>query len=158
MALAALDASQHVLFVLTQDVPAIKNAQRCLDVFRRLGYDESKVGLVVNRHLKSERIDLQSIADNLALPIGAAVANDYSTVSRAINRGVLLREAAPNARVTEDIYNLGRVLSGARPKRARGGFLRSLFGRDDAPEPTPSELTPKQEGAVHGTKRAPETV
>jgi pilus assembly protein CpaE len=160
MALAALDASQQVLFVLTQDVPAIKNAQRCLDVFRRLGYDDGKVGLVVNRHSKNEKIDLQAIADNLGLPIGAAVTNDYPTMSRAINRGLLLSEAAPNARVTEDISNLGRMLIGMKPKRARGGFFRSLFGRDEADtrsaESTSATTTPG--GAAHGTKRAPEPV
>src|SRR5437899_2267000 len=80
----------------TQDVPAVKNAQRCLDVMRRLGYGDDKLQLVINRHQKSE-IDLQSVADTLGVPVHAAIANDYPTVSKAINRGVLLRDVAPRA-------------------------------------------------------------
>jgi pilus assembly protein CpaE len=127
-ALATLDVANKLLLVVTQDIPSIKNAQRCLDVLRRLGCDE-KVNLIVNRHQKSE-IDLQSIADNLGVPVQAAVANDYATVTKAINRGTLLRQLAPRARVTEDVARVARLLGGAAAAPPKsGGLLRSLFGR-----------------------------
>jgi pilus assembly protein CpaE len=129
IALATLDAAHHVLLMVTQDVPAVKNAQRCLDVMRRLGYGDDKVHLVVNRHQKSD-IDLQSIADNLGVPVQASVANDFSTVSKAINRGMLIRELAPRARLVEDILRLAR-LYGVAPAKERRGFLRGLFARGD---------------------------
>ena len=33
LSLAALDGSQHVFMTLTQDVPAVRNGQRCLELF-----------------------------------------------------------------------------------------------------------------------------
>ena len=36
LSLAALDGSQHVFMALTQDVPAVRNGQRCLELFGRL--------------------------------------------------------------------------------------------------------------------------
>ena len=41
LSLAALDGSQHVFLVLTQDVPAVRNGQRCLELFGRLQYDQA---------------------------------------------------------------------------------------------------------------------
>jgi len=129
MALATLDVAHHVLLMVTQDVPSVKNAQRCLDVMRRLGYGDDKVHLVVNRFQKSD-IDLQSIADNLGTPVLAAVANDYAVVSKAINRGMLIRELSPRSRLVEDILRLARRYGGPAPAKKRG-ILRGLFGRNE---------------------------
>ncbi len=130
MALAALDASNKVLLVLTQDVPSIKNAQRCLDVFRRLSYEPDKVSVVLNRYQKSEKIDLGAIEDNLGVAVSCVVANDYPSVIKAINRGILLADAAPRAKVTEDLRKLAAHVAGERPgRRDGGGFLAGLFGR-----------------------------
>jgi pilus assembly protein CpaE len=154
LALAALDAAHHVLMIVAQDVPAVKNAQRCLDVMRRLGYGEDKLRLVVNRHQKSE-IDLQSIADTLATPVHGAVANDFVTVSRAINRGQLLADVAPRARVAEDLMRLGQQLTGVQ-KRERKGFLRGLFS--SSATTATRESGDNSEGASHEPQRAPEAV
>ena len=37
---------------MTQEVPAVRNAQRCLEVFRRLGYPQEKVHVLVYRFQK----------------------------------------------------------------------------------------------------------
>ena len=42
LSLAALDGSQHVFMTLTQDVPAVRNGQRCLELFGRLQYDQGR--------------------------------------------------------------------------------------------------------------------
>ncbi len=133
--MAALDASHRIFLTLAQNVPSIKNTQRCLEVFRRIGYPDDKVGLIVNRYGKGEAIDLQSIADNVGLGIGGAVQNDYPTVMGAINRGLLLRDAAPRARVTEDIQRLALTLSGSGRGQKKGGFFRGLFKKGEGDEP-----------------------
>ena len=55
LSLAVLDASQQSCMVLTQDVPAVRNAKRCLELFRRLGYDERKIKLVLNRYQRQQQ-------------------------------------------------------------------------------------------------------
>lgn len=106
LALAALDAADRVAVTLTQDVPALKNASRCLGVFHRLGYRGDKLKLVVNRYHKRDKLDLETISDALGAPIDATVANDYATVIRSINEGVLLARSAPHAEVTESVRAL----------------------------------------------------
>jgi pilus assembly protein CpaE len=135
MALAALDASQILLMTLTQDVPAVRNAQRCLELFGRLGYDQTKVKLLLNRYQKASRITLEVIADTLHVPVAHTISNDFVAIIDAINRGVMLVDAAPRARLTQDITDLASLISGgtvASAAPAKGGFLRGLLGRRTA--------------------------
>lgn len=129
ISLAALDGSQHVLMVLTQDVPAVRNGQRCLDLFNRLGYDQTKVKLILNRYQKSSKITLDVVADTLKVGVSHAIANDFVSVIDAINRGLLLKDAAPRAKLTQDIQGLVQLVAGSRkgdgPRRS---FLGGLFG------------------------------
>jgi pilus assembly protein CpaE len=129
ISLAALDGSQHVLMILTQDVPAVRNGQRCLELFGRLGYDQTKVKLILNRYQKSSKITLDVVADTLKVPVAHAIANDFVSVIDAINRGLLLRDAAPRARLTQDIQGLTGLVAGSRRDQApRRSFLGGLFG------------------------------
>jgi pilus assembly protein CpaE len=129
ISLAALDASQHVLMILTQDVPAVRNGQRCLELFGRLGYDQTKVKLILNRYQKSSKITLDVVADTLKVPVAHAIANDFVSVIDAINRGLLLKDAAPRARLTQDIQGLVGLVAGSRKDQApRRSFLGGLFG------------------------------
>jgi pilus assembly protein CpaE len=115
--------------VLTQDVPAVRNGQRCLELFGRLGYDSTKVKLILNRYQKSSKITLDVVADTLRVPVSHAIANDFVSVIDAINRGLLLRDAAPRARLTQDIQGLTMLVAGARRGEApRKSFLGGLFG------------------------------
>jgi pilus assembly protein CpaE len=129
ISLAALDGSQHLLMVLTQDVPAVRNGQRCLELFNRLGYDQSKVKLILNRYQKSSKITLEVIADTLKVPVAHAISNDFVSVIDAINRGLLLKDAAPRAKLTQDIDGLVPLVAGLRRDQpARKRFLSGLFG------------------------------
>ena len=77
-----------------------------MTVFRRLGYTEDKVKLVLNRYRRRDNLDAGSIADALGASICGTVANDFPTVIKAMNEGKLLAKTAPRARVTKDIQAL----------------------------------------------------
>lgn len=125
LALAALDAADRVAVTLTQDVPALKNANRTVAVLRRLGYRAEKIKLIVNRYHKRDKLDLDTISDALGMHVDATVANDYHSVVRAINEGQLLVKAAPHAEVTHDINELVYALELAPRVTAK----RRWFGR-----------------------------
>jgi pilus assembly protein CpaE len=127
LSVAVLDASHRIELVLTQDVVALKNAKRCLDICNRLGYPEDKVDVVVNRSIKKAAIDLGSLAENLGRPVGASISNDYAAAVAALNRGVLLGEASPRSKLTQDIARLAGDIVGAKEEKQRGLF-GSLFG------------------------------
>jgi pilus assembly protein CpaE len=128
LALTALDASETVLLVVTQEVPAVRNARRCLDLFRRLGR-EATLKLVVNRFTKANEITPEVIADTIGLPVAATIANDYPAVVRAVNKGILLSDQAPRAQVTRELDALVSILGVAKAEaeQARKSILHRFF-------------------------------
>jgi len=129
LALSALDSAGSVLLVVTQEVPAVRNARRCVELFRRLGHDRL-LRLVVNRHQKGAEISAEVVADTVGLPIAASISNDYPAVVKAVNKGVLLSQHAPKAQVTRDLEGLASVLGHGPGEDARP---RSLLQRFFAP-------------------------
>jgi pilus assembly protein CpaE len=124
-ALVALDAADRVVLTMTQDVPSLKNAARALGVLRRLGYHADKLKLVVNRYARKARLDLDAIADALGIKVDATVDNDFPTVLRAIDDGVLVEVAAPRSDVAGDLRGLVPALGlGPAAPRKRGWFRR----------------------------------
>jgi pilus assembly protein CpaE len=134
LSLAVLDASQKLLMVLTQDVPAVRNTKRCLDLFRRLGYGDAKVQLVLNRYQKDSKITPEVIADTVGLPVSHTLANDFASAIESINRGLLLYDVAPRSKLTKDIELLGPLVAGQpREGSRRAGFFGWLSKKDENP-------------------------
>lgn len=127
--LAALDAADRVVLVVTQEVPAVRNAQRCVELFRKLGYPDAKLAVVVNRCLRASNITPEVIAETLGVPVTAAVANDFASASRAVQRGSTVLEEAPRSALARDVSMLARKLSGGDQHRRKGGVLGRLFSR-----------------------------
>jgi pilus assembly protein CpaE len=160
IALAALDASNFVLMVLTQDVPAVRNTQRCLDLFRRLGYEGDRVLLILNRYLKGSKITSEVITDALGVAPSHLLANDFAAVISAINRGNLLIESAPRSKLTRDIDELVPLIGGDRRRnRPKSGFFDTLLGRNgeraDARADARAE-DGKAKGNGNGSSRTPD--
>jgi pilus assembly protein CpaE len=124
LSLSVLDASQQIIMVLTQDVPAVRSARRCLQLFRQLGYPDAKVKLVVNRHQRGSDITSEVIAETVGLPVTHTLSNDFGSAIAAINRGVMLQELAPRSPLTRDLDELPAALTGQRGSGSR----RSFFG------------------------------
>jgi pilus assembly protein CpaE len=131
--LAALDLSDRILLLVTQEVPAVRNAQRKAELLRQLGFDAGRVLVVVNRYQKSSPITRQVIEETVRLPVIATVANDFQSLSRAINQGVLVWDESQRSPIARDVEALGRQLLGAPPPPARTSFLKTLLPARMAP-------------------------
>lgn len=125
VSVAAVDASDQIVLLVTQEVPAVRDARRCVGLFKRLG-SEGKLKLVVNRYQKNNDINLSVIAETVGLPVAATVANDYPAVIRAVNKGVLVGDDATRSSVTRDLDDLVKLL-GHRPAEEAPREKRSLF-------------------------------
>jgi pilus assembly protein CpaE len=130
LSLAALDGSQHVFMTLTQDVPAVRNGQRCLELFGRLQYDQGRIKLLLNRYTKASKITIEVVGETLGQALTHTISNDFLLLIDAINRGVLLTEVAPRARITQDIEGLiPHLLPEKAPRMRRQSLLGTLFGK-----------------------------
>ncbi len=86
--LGAVDLSDAVVLVTTQDIPAIKNARLFLDLAQTMGVDRDRIVFVMNRFDKRIGITPERIGDNLKHKISAVIPLDERVVIPAVNRGV----------------------------------------------------------------------
>jgi pilus assembly protein CpaE len=112
--LAALEASNTVMLLVQQDVQSIRGAQRALDIFNKIGYDDRKVKLLVNRYIKRNDITEKDIEQVLEYTLHSVVGNDYRTVSDAISEGRTLFEDAAKSRINKEFTDLAMKLSPVR--------------------------------------------
>ncbi len=126
--LAALDLADRVLLVVTQEITAVRNAQRMAEILRQLWQDARRIEVVVNRYQRRSKISLQVIEETLNLPVRATVGNDYSGLAGAVERGVLVWEESPRSPVALDAEALAESISAAPiPVRPTSSFLSRLF-------------------------------
>jgi pilus assembly protein CpaE len=99
--LAAVDASDVIVLITTQDIPAIKNTRLFLDVSATMGVERERIILVMNRFDKRIAITPERIGENLKQEVKAVIPLDERSVIPAVNRGIpfmLDNRAQPAAR------------------------------------------------------------
>ena len=136
--LTALEMSDTVLLVTLLNLPSLKNTQRSIELFCRLGFLDERVKLVLSRYLPDEEIPRESIEGIMNCPVFFAVPNDYPTVLSSVNRGKLLSEIAPDKEVTLAFRRLAELMEGPAtvsesPRKKRGFFERVIHPGRSAP-------------------------
>ncbi|MGQ9833361.1 MAG: response regulator [Candidatus Villigracilaceae bacterium] len=86
--LAAIDTSEIIVLLTTQDIPTIKNVRLFLDVLNSLGIQRDRILFAMNRYDKRIAITPEKIGENLKQPVVAVIPLDERTVIPAVNRGV----------------------------------------------------------------------
>jgi pilus assembly protein CpaE len=114
LTIAALDAADDLILLMTLDIPAIRSAKRALDIFTRLGYDRSRVKVVINRYTKTPEFDLKQVEKVLETQVFATITNDYQAAIASINVGEPLVLSKNQSRVVQDFGNLASKLTGIR--------------------------------------------
>jgi pilus assembly protein CpaE len=84
---AAVQTSDEVCLVATQELPAIRNLSRYLEHLARFSFPADRVEVLVNRFAKKGAITNEQIERALKKPIKMAVPNSYAEVMAAINSG-----------------------------------------------------------------------
>lgn len=97
--LKILDLSDKIMFTTIVNIPSIRNAQRCLNLFKSRNYPKNKVKLVINRYMENDEITASDIENTLSEKIYRKIPNNYFTIMEAINRGVTVWEVNPNSNI-----------------------------------------------------------
>ena len=94
--LKILDCSDWILFTTIVNIPAIRNCQRCLNLFRSRRYPKDKVKIIVNRYMENDEIKIEDIENTLGEKVYWKIPNNYFTIMEAINKGVNISEINPD--------------------------------------------------------------
>jgi pilus assembly protein CpaE len=86
--LAAIDLSDLIVLVSTQDIPSIKNCRLFLDLSQTLGIGRERILFAMNRYDKRINITPERVAENLKQDVSSVIPLDEATVMKAVNRGI----------------------------------------------------------------------
>jgi len=104
--LAAIDISDLIVLVSTQDIPSIKNCRLFLDLSQTLGIERDRILFAMNRYDKRINITPERVAENLKQEVSSVIPMDEATVMKAVNRGVPFVLEAKNQPATRGILSL----------------------------------------------------
>jgi pilus assembly protein CpaE len=108
--LSAIDESDVIVLLTTQDIPALKNARLFLDLLRTLNVDLNKVVFTVNRYDRRIAITPERISENLKQPVRAVIPLDERTVIPSVNRGVPFVLEARSQPAARGIFELSEAV------------------------------------------------
>ncbi|MBR1424226.1 AAA family ATPase [bacterium] len=86
--IATFDNSDMILLVTVANLPVLRNTQRCLELFGKLGYDRNKTKIILNRYIENDEIKSEDVQQVLNRNIYKKIPNNYFTMMAAINKGV----------------------------------------------------------------------
>ncbi len=109
--IAALDNSDLVLLVTVANLPALRNTQRCLELFEKLGYDKDKVKVVVNRYMENDEIKEADVEKVLSKKIYWKIPNNYFAIMTAINKGIPVSEINDSTNIAQSYKDLAQYIS-----------------------------------------------
>ncbi len=109
--LKILDCSDLILFTTIVNIPAIRNAQRCLNLFKSRHYPNDKVKIVINRFMENDEISSDDIETALSEKIYWKIPNNYFSIMESINKGLTVSEVNANSNITNSFRNLASKIS-----------------------------------------------
>lgn len=109
--LKILDKSDMVLFTTIVNIPAIRNAQRCLNLFRSRRYPESKVKIVINRFMENDEINSDDIETALGEKIYWKIPNNYFSIMESINKGIPVSEVNSSSNIANSFRDFASKIS-----------------------------------------------
>lgn len=129
---AALEASDTVLFLTALNVSALRTGAAGLAALRHLALNLQKLRVVVVRADSGDEVTLAQAREALGVPIAWKTPSDYQGLVAAINAGQPLVTAAPRSRLSKNLTQLVQTLAApsgeATPApRRRATLLRWLW-------------------------------
>ena len=109
--LKILDKSDWILFTTIVNIPAIRNAQRCLNLFSSRNYPKDRVKIIVNRYMENDEIKIEDIENTLGKKIYWKIPNNYFSIMESINKGIPVSEVSSNSNIANSFRDLASKIS-----------------------------------------------
>ena len=104
--LAILDKCQQLIVITTPQVTAMRDVHRFLEVHELLGYDRTKIQLVLNHCYHRSQVDVKELERALGYTIVQEIAYAPNQVTASLNRGIPLVQEYENSTAARSIMQL----------------------------------------------------
>ncbi len=108
--LAAIDSSDALILITTQDIPAIKNARLFLDLADALKINRRRILFVMNKFDKRIGITPEKIGESFKQEVVAVLPSDERVIIPSINRGVPFMLGDHSRPISRSYLSLAEVL------------------------------------------------
>ena len=109
--LKILDLTDWILFTSIVNIPAIRNAQRCLNLFSSRHYPKDKVKVLINRYMENDEIKIEDIENTLGQNIYWKIPNNYFSIMESINKGISVSEVNSSSNIANSFRDLATKIS-----------------------------------------------
>lgn len=109
--LKILDCSDLILFTTIVNIPAIRNAQRCLTLFNSRRYPKDKVKIIINRYMENDDIKIEDIESTLCEKVYWKIPNNYFSIMDAINKGITVSEVNSGSNISNSFRDFAVKIS-----------------------------------------------
>jgi len=115
LTLSMLDHADEIHIVMTADLSCLKNVRLALEALDRIGYDRTKIRLVLNRSTAFTGISVGAAENALKRAFETKISNEYRTAITAQNSGKPFSYARTDATLTKEISALAGKIDAAAP-------------------------------------------
>ena len=109
--LKILDLSDWILFTTIVNIPAIRNCQRCINLFKSRHYSKNKIKIIINRYMENDEIKIEDIESTLDEKIYWKIPNNYFSIMEAINKGTSVSDINLNSNIANSFRELATKIS-----------------------------------------------
>ena len=117
-AINALENSDLIFLVTIVNLPALRNCQRCMELFDKLGLQDDKIQILINRYMENDEISANDVEEVLGKNIYWKIPNNYFTMMSAINKGVPVSAINPDSNVALSYKNLALLVADSIYRRS----------------------------------------
>ncbi len=104
--------------MLSLEITSIKNMRLFLEVADQLGYEGSKIKLVLNRADSTLGIRVADVEHSIGRKVDHTIVSDGRSVVYALNRGVPFFISNREAQVSQDVLRLASAVTGGERRTA----------------------------------------
>ncbi len=101
-----LNNSNLILLLATMNLTAIRNCQKCYELFDKIGYSNDKIKLVINRYIENYEISTKEIEKTVGKEVFFKIPNNYLTLTDAINYASMVSEMHPQSNIAKAYKNM----------------------------------------------------
>jgi pilus assembly protein CpaE len=116
--LGIIETSELVFVVMTADLSCLKNVRLVLETIGHLGYEKTKVQLVLNRSNAFTGINVKNAEGALKRPIDHQIVNEYRGAISALNSGAPFMFTKADSLLGRSLLEFARVVDKGAPASA----------------------------------------
>ncbi|MBE7707281.1 MAG: response regulator [Cyanobacteria bacterium SIG27] len=111
--ISILNHCDLILLLSTTNKTSLKNCLNCCELFDKIGYNDDKIKIIINRYIENQELSLDEIEKTINKQIFNTIPNNYLTLIDAINLGNNVGEVNPQSniakaykKIANDILNI----------------------------------------------------